>query len=137
LYSRHTTVCYGAYEHVKLFRLTWHPLVPLAAHLQVLVVSVTGTPNRPDGVDFYSDFVEAAQLAVAAGEGREVGSRGGGGREGEREINRDERKEQGVVFGQQSRWSETPRGQVAPERWVTIRCARLGKLLCGWPQYNE
>lgn len=41
---------------------------PPAARLQVLVVSVTGTPNRPDGVDFVSDFVEAAQLAVAAGE---------------------------------------------------------------------
>lgn len=29
---------------------------------------MTGTPNRPDGVDFVSDFVEAAQLAVEAGE---------------------------------------------------------------------
>lgn len=35
--------------------------------LQVLVVSVTGTPNRPDGVSFTDDFVEAALLAQQAG----------------------------------------------------------------------
>jgi hypothetical protein len=36
--------------------------------LQVLVVSVTGTPNRADGVSFVEDFVEAALLAKQAGE---------------------------------------------------------------------
>lgn len=34
---------------------------------QLLVVSVTGTPNRPDGVGFAEDFVQAALLAKQAG----------------------------------------------------------------------
>lgn len=38
--------------------------------LQLLVVSVTGTPNRPDGVGFAEDFVQAALLAKQAGQYR-------------------------------------------------------------------
>lgn len=34
---------------------------------QLLVVSVTGTPNRPDGVSFQEDFQQAALLALSAG----------------------------------------------------------------------
>jgi len=45
---------------------------------QVLVVSVTGTPNRVDGVTFLDDFVEAALLAQQAG-GWGGGREGGGG----------------------------------------------------------
>lgn len=44
-------------------------MTPVTLHsAQVLVVSVTGTPNRPDGVSFLDDFVEAALLAKEAGE---------------------------------------------------------------------
>jgi hypothetical protein len=35
--------------------------------VQLLVVSVTGTPARPDGVSFADDFVQAALLAKQAG----------------------------------------------------------------------
>jgi hypothetical protein len=35
--------------------------------VQLLVVSVTGTPARPDGVSFAEDFVQAALLAKQAG----------------------------------------------------------------------
>lgn len=43
-------------------------LVLIICHAQVLVVSVTGTPSRADGVSFIDDFVEAALFAKQAGQ---------------------------------------------------------------------
>lgn len=48
------------------------PCFACCCHVQVLVVSVTGTPNRSDGVSFTDDFVEAALLAKRAGEQGEL-----------------------------------------------------------------
>jgi hypothetical protein len=48
-------------------RFPAHVCLHVCGFMQLLVVSVTGTPAGPDGAGFTEDFVQAALLAKQAG----------------------------------------------------------------------